>query len=243
MSKKPNAAALAPAKPAPVTVIPFAPETAPKPKGKQGGKVTETFIDQYYVDAFLNAENGVKEAAVALFIACTHHRVSPAQFVGRSDAKVRASEFNTAYTARMLMGQTKAAQYITTAAAKPGDKRANVLAALRSVKSASAELKGSALKGAALSKEIAKRADAAAVKAADAHKAKRDSAKQERAARVPVPKGNSVAAFAPMLLAALTDSLAKMAKVEVKQPQMAKWRELASAMEEAADICAALVKA
>lgn len=220
-----------------VEVIAAAPETAPKPKGKQGGAKPETFVEQGYVDSFINAESDAKEAAVALFVACTLHRVSPAQFKDRSDAKVRASEFNTAFHAAKLLGRDRAIKAINAAAGKGGDKRANVLAALRNIKSVAPQLKGSALRGAALQKEIAQRADRAAEQAAKDHADRRAAAKQNRVARVPEVKSNTVQGFVPVLMAALTDALSKMAKIEVRPSELAKWKELSGCLSESVDIC------
>jgi hypothetical protein len=229
MSTKPNAARLVAAQPA---------KSAPAPKAKP-----EVFVDQTFVAALLNAEGGVTEAAINLFVACTEHRVSPAQFVGytAASAKGRASEFNCAKTAALLMGRPAAIKFIQSAANKPGDKRANVLAALRNVKATSAELKGSALKGQALAKEIGKRAEDAAQRAAEAHQTKREAA---RASRVPTaPKAGTVDHFVPQLLATLIDTRARMAKIEVKPAQLRKWQDLEAALGEATDIADSLVKA
>lgn len=240
MSKKPSATALTPAT-VTAEIVPFAPETAPKAKGPKGGKITEVFVEQSYVDAFLNAEAGVKESAVNLFSACVAHRVSPNQFKGRSDAKVRASEFNCAHTAGKLLSPKGALKLISDAAARTGDKRANVLAALRRVKEVAPQLKGSALKGAALSKEIRAKADAAAEAASSADASKRAAAKAHRVARTPAPKANTVAAFVPLLMGALADGLEKMGKIDVPPTMLAKWRDLGDAMSAAVDACGALV--
>lgn len=227
MSKNParvDASTIVPA------IIPAAPQTAPKAaKAKP-----ETFVDQTVVDAFLSAENGVKESAVALFLACTEHRVSAAQFHGRSDGKVRASEFNSAHTVGLLLGRVKAKQFITKAAEKSGDKRANVLAALRSVKKVAPELKSSALKGAALQAEIAKRADAASTKSSEAFKA-------SRTPRVPaLPKANTVGAYAPIAHAALLDLLNQAGKITAAGGQLRAWKEFTDTLSEAVDMAQAL---
>src|SRR5690349_8447066 len=80
----------------------------------------EPLVDQATVDAFLNAEANVVETALALFHACCWHRVSPAQFGTRSDAKVRASEFNCARTVAEQAGPggAKFAQGIIVKASK-----------------------------------------------------------------------------------------------------------------------------
>lgn len=199
---------LLPPKPAPLK----APTVAAKP---------EPLVDQATVDAFLHAEANVVETAIALFLACCWHRVSPAQFVGRSDAKVRASEFNCARTVAEQAGPggAKFAQSIIERAAKlAGDRRHNVLAALRSAKATFKEAAPSAIKGAALKAKVAKQATAAA----DVAKAQRDKKQAEkRATRVPaLPKSGTLEAFMPAAMAALMDVQKKFGALAIPKGKL-----------------------
>src|SRR5690242_11422214 len=194
---------LVPKKPAPVAAKP------------------EPLVDQATVDAFLHAEANVVETALALFHACCFHRVSPAQFGNRSDAKVRASEFNCARTVAEQAGPggAKFAQGIINKAAKlAGDKRHNVLAALRAAKATYKEASPTAVKGAALRAKIAKQATAAA----DTAQKARETAKQvKRETRVPsLPKSGTLEAFMPAALAALMDVQAKFGKLNIPRGKL-----------------------
>lgn len=198
-------AKLAKAKPASVSaaianLLPPQPASVAKPTDAK----PTVYVDQGVVDAFLNAEANVVETAIALFYACTVHAVSPEQFKGRSDAKVRASEFNCARKVAELGKSTAAARaIIAKAAAEPGDRRHNVLAALRAAKAAYKEVTPTALKGAALTRKVAAQA-AEASKVASIADAKRKADK--RATRVPkLPDTGTLAAFMPPALAALVD--------------------------------------
>lgn len=236
-----SATVLVPSVPAPVTLVPYAPETAPKPHGKKAGAVPEQHVEQAVVDAFLTAESGVKEAAVALFIACVSFSVSPAQFGARGDAKIRASEFNAAHHVGQLLGRDVAKEIITQAATHVGDKRANVLAMLRKAREFGKTIKGASLKGAALTKALKKAADDTLKAAKDAANFEKTTAKRgAQAGRI--PKGDSLAAYAPIALAALGDMIEKLGKLNLKPAQLRKAKELGEALTEAADILDAMVR-
>lgn len=193
----------------------------PKPAPLTGPAKPEPLVDQATVDAFLHAEANVVDTALALFLACCWHRVSPAQFVGRSDAKVRASEFNCARTVAEQAGPGGAqfAQSIIERAAKlAGDRRHNVLAALRAAKATFKEAAPSAIKGAALKAKVARQATAAA----DVAKAQRDKKQAEkRATRVPqLPKSGTLEAFMPAAMAALMDVQAKFSKLTMPKGKL-----------------------
>lgn len=209
----------------------------PKPEANQAPDVKAKpapLVDQGVVDAFLSAEANVTETAIALFYACTARRVSPEQFKGRSDAKVRASEFNCAWRcAEAAKSVTSARGIIDLAAGKPGDRRANVLKALRKAITIYAEVKPAALKGAALQKRVAKQVEQAAEQASQQHAAKR---KQQRETRVPtLPKAGTLDAFMPAACAALMDIQTKVAKLTVPKGKL-------RAMENFADSLAETIK-
>lgn len=223
--------AAAPAVIAPVTVIPPAPN-AHKPADV---KTPETFVDQSVVDRLLSAVDGVGVAVVDLFMACVVHRVSPKQFhtFTKGTQDKTASQFNCAHYAGLMLGHVAARKLIETAASKPGDKRDNILAALRAVKTVAKEVKPGALKGAALSKEIAKRANVAVAEQA-AKQAARNTAK--RGARTPTAiKAGTLAAFQPLALAALMDLQKQLAKVNVPTRKLAKVKDFSDALAEAID--------
>lgn len=215
-----------------VTVIPYAPETAP------AEKVAEIHVQQAVVDAFLYAEGAVRGAAVDLFRACVRHSVAVSQFGARSDAKNRASEFNCAYKVGQMFGFKLAHEMIDDAAERTGDKRRNVLATLRKAKEFGSALKGSALKGAALDKALAKAANDAKAAAADASA---DFAKKSKGAQLPrIPDAASVEQFAPLALVALADMLEKMGTLTIKPRQRAKMEALAEALNEAVEVAKSL---
>lgn len=218
-----------------VEVLAPAPDTAPASVGK-----VETLVDQGVVDAFLNAEGAVTETALALFYACTLHAVSPQQFVGRSDAKVRASEFNVAQHVAKIMGSKGARGVILKASQLPGDKRGNVLAALRATKKIAVELKPSAIKGAALNKEIEKRADVAA-KAASSKDAARQAARTPRQPTGPkIPASGSWGAFFPTAMAAMLDIQKTLTTIELPKNKLALAKGFADALAEAIEAAEAL---
>lgn len=217
-----------PAVVAPVAVIPPAPN-AHKPA--DAAKV-ETFVDQAVVDRLLNAVDGVATAAVDLFMACVVHRVSAKQFHSftKGTQDKTASQFNCAHYAGLMLGHVAARKMIEKAASQPGDKRDNILAALRTVKVVAKEVKPGALKGAALSKELTKRANAAVSEQA-AKQAARNTAK--RGARTPTTiKAGTLAAYQPLALAALLDLQAQLAKVDVPPRKLAKVKDFADALTE-----------
>ncbi len=241
-----TAAALVAQLPAAPAVEILAPATAAQ-LAAQAAKTTktpETFVDQGTVDAFLNAEGAVADCAIALFYACIAHRVSPTQFVNRSDAKVRASEFNCAHTVAGLIGAKGTRGVILKASNAKGDKRGNVLAALRSAKVTASSLKGSAMKVDAIAKEVAKRADAASAEASAKDAPRQATRQATRAPRVPtgpgVPKAGTVGAYIPTLIAALIDAQVQLAKTEFGPRQGGKVKDLSEALESALDAAKAL---
>ena len=191
----------------------------PKDEGKAK---PEVLVDQGLVDAFLSAEANVAESAVALFLACTVHKVSPDQFKGRKDGKVRASEFNSANRCAAAAKSAQAARdIINTACKQPGDKRHNVLAALRKAIAVYAEVKPLALKGAALAKKVAKQVEAATVEASKADAKRQAKRKAERATRTPaLPKGGTLEAFMPAALAALVDVQKRFAGLTIPKGKL-----------------------
>ena len=198
----------------------------------------EVFVEQVVVDAYLAAESNVGDAAIALFMACTAHRVSPAQFGTDPSAKVRASEFNAAHAvAHMLKSAAAARKVIEDAAKKPGNRRSNVLAALRSARVVGKQLSGSALKGNALASAITKRAEAAS-SANSAQTAARKA--QQRVTRQPAaPKANTLAGYMPIALAALIDMQKQLGKVAVPARMLRKVEDLAEALTAAIDAATA----
>lgn len=227
--------------PLPVVLPPAPNAHTHKPAGR-ADKIPETHVAQSYVDAFLDAESNVRGAAVELFRACVEFTVSPAQFGARSDAKVRASEFNSAHKVRMYFGQAVALELINAAAERTGDKRRNVLAALRKAKELGDAVRKTALKGAALSKALSKAAEQAKAAAAEASADFANEA-AKRGAQHRVGKATDVRTYAPLALAALSDMLDKLGKLDVQPRQLAKVKALGDALTEAADIAKSLCPA
>lgn len=209
--------------------LPYAPETAPVGVAKP-----EIHVDQVIVDAFLHADGELKTAAVALFRACVAHSVSPLQFVGRSDAKVRASEFNCAHRVGMQFGHDNARRIIDAASEQAGDKRANVLSSLRKAKELGKQLRKAALKGAALTKALKSAGDEAVAFAEDeANFARKDKA---RGAQLPrIPKADSWAAYAPIAMAALGDMMKSLGSINLKPREIAAAKSLGELLDEAID--------
>jgi hypothetical protein len=198
----------------------------------------EVFVDQGVVDSFLAAEQGAGDAAIALFIACTLHRVSPAQFGTRPDAKVRASEFNSATAVADMLKSAAAARAIIDKASKaPGNRRSNVLAALRSARVTGKALSSSALKGNALAKEITKRAETATAANVAQLTAKKAAARKARAPSAPKP--DTLAGYMPIALAALIDMQKQLGKLSVPARMLRKVEDLSSALVEAIDAATA----
>jgi hypothetical protein len=192
------------------------------------------------VDAFLHAEGEAKQAAVALFRACVTRSVASVQFVGRADAKVRASEFNCAYAVGMQFGYDNARRIIDAASEQAGDKRANVLAALRKAKEFGAQLKKAALKGNAMKKALERAGADALEYAEDAQNFVKNS--KARGAQLPrIPKSDSVEAFAPIALAALGDMLDTLGKLHLKPRQLERVKTLKDALEDAVDCLKGMV--
>lgn len=219
--------------------LPAAPNahTAPEPK------VSKPVVDQAIVDSYINAEGAVGDAAVALFYACIAGSVTLGQFTALSPktAGVRVSEFNTSGKVAKRLGAKGTRGIILQASKKPGDKRGNVLAALRIAKKTADELKPSALKGAALSKEVTKRAEAAARSASDKD-AERSAAR--RAPRQPqgpaVPKADSLGAYVPTMMAAFAEMQKQLGKLTIPARMLGKVRDLSAAIEEAGNCAAAI---
>lgn len=234
-ARKSSAAALAPTVEAHVAAITqLAAQNADAAKAVP----TETLVDQALVDAFINAEGAVTESALALFYACAIHPVSVHQFVGRGDAKVRASEFNCAHVVAKSLGVKGTHAIIRKAEGHTGDKRGNVLAALRDAKRLAKELKPRALKADALAKEVGKRADAAAKVAAEKHAERRA---EKRAPRTPsLPKSGTMEAFLPVAIAAFLDMEKTMARIELPQNKLAKVKDFTDALAAAREAAEAL---
>lgn len=226
-----SATVVVPATPAPVAeILPYAPETAPDGKAKP-----VVHVEQHYVDAFIRADGEVKLAAVALFRACVVHSVDRAQFGARGDAKVRASEFNSAYRVGQQFGHETARRIIDAAAEQVGDKRDNVLKSLRKAKEFGEAVKRANLKGSALSKALSKAgADACEFAEDEANFAK--TVKNRGAQGVRIPKADSMAAFAPVALAALGDMLKSLGGISLKPREIAKAKELGELLGEAVDV-------
>jgi hypothetical protein len=192
-------------------------------------------VDQGVVDAFLNADGEVKQAAVALFRACVTRSVAPAQFLGRSDAKVRASEFNCAFAIGHQFGYDNARRIIDAACEQAGDKRANVLTALRKAKELGKQIKKAALKGAELKKAITRAGEEAIEFAESAENFAKEA--KPRGAQLPrIPKSDSMDAWAPVALAALGDLLKSLGKVDVKPRQLSRVKELSELLKDAVDV-------
>lgn len=224
-----------------VEVLPAAPNAHTAPEAK----VTKPAVDQAIVDSYINAEGAVGDAAVALFYACIAGSVTLSQFSALSTktAGVRVSEFNTAGKVAKRLGAKATRGIILQASKKAGDKRGNVLAALRNAKKFADELKPSALKGAELVKEVAKRAEVAASNAS-AKDAARSAAR--RAPRQPqgptLPKANSLGAYVPTMLAAFADMQKQLSKVNIPPSMIGKVRDLSAAIEEASTCANAIVE-
>lgn len=198
-------------------------------------------VDQAIVDAFLNAEGEVRAAAVMLFRACVARSVSPAQFVGRSDAKVRASEFNAAFRIGHLYGHDAARRIIDAAADQVGDKRANVLQALRKAKDLGEQVKRAALKGTALNKALTKAGDD--VLAFASNEANYSKITKNRGAQLArIPKSDSMEAFRPVAMAALGDMLKSLGGIKLKAREIERVSALKSALEEAVDVLESMGK-
>lgn len=231
LTKKPARASAAAA--VVTKLAPQSPDVAKDVKAKP-----EPRVDQAAVNAWMNAQGQVGETTLALFLAVAAAKVHPDQFIGRKDAKVRASEFNCAYRLAERIGVTGARKVIADAAKKGTDKRAVILAALREANTAAHELKSSALKGAALKAEISKRVEtrsAAQVKKEQARTAQRRTPQAPR-----LPKADSVNAFQPAALALLLDMQKKCAKINAAPAQLAKWKDFVSALNETVDALDAL---
>jgi hypothetical protein len=237
-----SATVLAPLSPAPVTVLPFAPETAPKATGKKGGKVPEIHVEQHFVDAFLSADGNVKAAAVDLFRACVVHSVTPAQFGARSDNAVRASEFNNAHKVAQLLGRAVTLQIIDAAAAHGMDRRANVLHALRKAKDMGKAIRSAQLKGEALKKALAKAGRDTLTAAKDAQTFAKKSAPKGAQHRIAIPAADSLEAYVPVAMAALGDMLEKLGKLDIPTKMLRKVEDLRGALTEGADILGTMVK-
>lgn len=190
----------------------------------------KSYVDQGMVDAWMNAGAALAESTTALFLACIVRQVAPSQFVGRKDAKVRASEFNTAHKAAKLIGSPAARKMIEAAKGKGGDTRANILAAMRTSIAAGKKVTGSALRGAALQKEIAKSADAAMNEAADKQRARLASARLPRAPKAPAP--NTLHGYAPIACAALIAIQKDAAKVSDVKSKLGDWKAFNEALAE-----------
>lgn len=194
----------------------------------------ETFVDQALVESFLTAEASVSDAAIQLFRACVYHRVTPAQFGERSDAKVRASEFNCAHVVAKALTVKGALAIIDKAAKLPGAVRQNVLAALRNARVTAKQLSGSALKGAALTKEITKRADAASAAASATNDAKKAAS---RAVRTPAaPKAGTLAELMPTAMLALIDLQKQLGKVNVPARMLRKVEDFSRSLAETIEL-------
>lgn len=192
-------------------------------------------VDQGLVDAFLHAEGEAKIAAVALFRACVVRSVAPVQFVGRSDAKIRASEFNCAFHVGAQFGYDNARRIVDAASEQAGDKRDNVLKALRKAREYGVQLKRTALKGAALNKALKQAGDDAVAFAED--EGNFASSRKNRGAQLPrVPKADTMEAFAPIALAALGDMLKSLGSMRIKARELERVSSLKSAMEECVDV-------
>lgn len=208
---------------------------APNAHDPKAATKVEVFVSQDVVDAYLNAETAVSETQIALFYACCLHRVSVAQFKGRSDAKVRASEFNCANNVANYLGVKAARALIDQACKRSGDKRAATLAALRAAIKVGKETKASALKGAALQKEIMARVNEAAADQDAKSKASTEGRRSgSRATRVPgLPKANSLDGYMPILIAALIDAEKQLAGLDIPPRKLKKVEALASALNDA----------
>lgn len=233
LSRKPAA----PTTPAPTTMITVPPVSLDDARAKVAAakkKKEAPLVAQSVVDTFLRAEGGARMAAVDVFRACLHGKVTPSQFGERADAKVRASEFNSAWAVRRYFGADAAGKMIEHAVAeKTGDVRAAVLRVLRAAKKLGKELSGSKLKGAALKKATEKAA-----------------AKAREAATVPAPaqrephhnasKVADLPTFAAVAMAALADMLERFGKVDIPARMLRKATDAKDAIEAAIDAVAAL---
>jgi len=202
---------------------------APNAHSEKAPVKVEARVEQGLVDAYLKAEAGVGDAAVALLYACLHAKVHSSQFGNSPSAKVRASEFNTAYKAMRLLTLKGAKAVMDDASKRKGERRSNIIKALREAIAVGSQVKGSALRAADLSKAVAKRiADREAKKAAQTN---------TRAPRTPLPKSNSPEAVVPVMLAAFMDAEKQLGKVEWKPSQTGKAKDL---MEQVSEIIASL---
>lgn len=221
-ARKSSTAALVHLAPAPNAHKPAAPDKV------------ETFVDQAIVAAYIAADENVVDAAIQLFRACVHHRVSVAQFGQLAGAKIRASEFNCAHAVAKALGVKGTVAVIDKALKQSGNRRENVLAALRSARVTAKSLSGSALKGAALTREITKRADAAAEKNSATNAAKKAAS---RATRTPAaPKANTLQALMPTALLALIDLQKQLGKVAVPPRMLGKVADLSRSLAETIEL-------
>lgn len=204
---------------------------APKPLAdaraalETAAKKVEPRVDQGLVDAYLSAEAGVGDAAVALYYACLTAKVHASQFGDSPSAKVRASEFNTAYKVARRLGAKGAKSVMDEACKKPGQRRMNIVNALRAALAVGDQLKGSALKANELTKAVRAR-----VEQREAEKA---TTKQTRAPRpATLPKSNSPAAVLPALLASFTDAEKQLSRVEWSGNSVSHGKSIAEALAE-----------
>lgn len=225
--------AVIPATPAPVTVIPAIPDAEAKAKLTGADKKVAPAVAQTVVDAFLAAEGNMRGAAVDVFRACIHGAVTPAQFGARSDAKIRASEFNSAWKVRCAFGAQLAAKMIDEAASHGVDRRANVLRVLRKAKELAGAIKSANLKGAALQKALNKAAT-------EAREAAAPVKVEPRGAQHRIGKAESLGAFASLALLSLGDMLEQLGKVDVAPRMLRKVSDAREAIEAAADAVKAL---
>lgn len=222
-----------PATPAPVTIIPAISDAEGKAKLAGADKKAPPAVAQSVVDAFLAAEGNMRGAAVDVFRACIHGAVTPAQFGARSDAKIRASEFNSAWKVRCAFGAQLTAKMIDEAASHGVDRRANVLRVLRKAKELAGAIKSANLKGAALQKALNKAAT-------EAREAAAPTKPEPRGAQHRIGKAESLGAFASLALLSLGDMLEQLGKIDVAPRMLRKANDAREAIEAAVDAIKAL---